>query len=340
MFLCPDPDPSDFDFKSIPLKQISTDRTKFDPSLFHTIMTVTRGLTQSEYEMFKKEKVNVVAFTCGNAIMHHLEDFVRGPAIPGTSSYIGRKTPCDEIWTIPSYAHSLEYISLIRGRPAFVVPHLWSSEIISESVEKKFKKPKSFLSFDPFKHFGKKIDIIILEPNIALFKTAWLPIVASEKLNIEHEDILGEVYVFNFPKHSLSTEMTQNLSVSKKMRYFSRLSIPEILIHFNNKNTFPIIVSHQVLNSLNYLYYEALFYGWPLVHNSPDLDGCGYYYPENNLGACVEAILKAYNNHNKTLELYIEKSHNYLKRVDPLDKEMGKIWNGFVTAGIAKNNSE
>jgi hypothetical protein len=88
---------------------------------------------------------------------------------------------------------------------------------------------------------------------------------------------------------------------------------------------------------LNYLYYEALYYGWPLVHNSPDLDGCGYYYPENNIGACAEAIKKAYTFHNRTSKEYLEKGRAYLKRVDPFDAEMLRTWDGMISTGVANS---
>ncbi len=311
---------------------------EFDPSEYHTIITVTRGVTTEQYHMLKEHKVFIVAFTCGNSFMHHLEDFVRGPSQPGITTYIGRKNLCDELWLIPSYAHSLEYMSLIRGKPTYIIPHLWGPQIVLETAMKWFKIPESDLLYNYANHCGKrKIDLIILEPNMAIFKTCWVPILAGEKLFIEDPDIIENIYAFNFPTHNNSYEMTDNLLCEKKIRKFKRLAIPEVLAHFNKKDSFPVIVSHQTLNSLNYLYYEALYYGWPLVHNSPDLDGCGYYYPENNIGACAEAIKKAYTFHNRTSKEYLEKGRAYLKRVDPFDAEMLRTWDGMISTGVANS---
>jgi hypothetical protein len=336
MFLCPDANPSKFEYRDIPLKQISLNPLEFDPSEFHTIITVTRGVTKDEYHMFKKANVFVVAFTCGNTLMHHMEDFVRGPLHKSTTTYIGKNSLCDEIWVIPSYAHSLEYISLTRAKPAYIVPHLWSPQFISETVVRFNKKTKEDLVYDYAKHTGTKIDILIVEPNVALFKNAWIPIMAAEKLHTMRPDLIENVYVFNFPEHTNSYNMIDNLSVGSKIRKFKRLPMPDIMTHFNDKRTFPVFLCHHILNSLNYVYYEALYYGWTLVHNSDDLDGCGYYYPENDLTACANAILNAYDNHNKNVELYTEKAREYLKRVDPLDPEVGKIWNGLINCGISK----
>lgn len=336
-FLCGDENPTPFEFRSLPLQTISTNELEFDASEFHTIVTVTRGVSQEEYDMFKKHKINVVSFQCGNNFMHHLEDFVRGRANPHVTTYIGRGSPCDELWLIPSYEHSLEYVSLIRGKPTYIIPHLWSNIIIAETAANRFKMPESDLIYNYANHPGKKINILILEPNMAIFKTCWVPLLAGEKLFIENEGLLDNVYAFNFPTFDSSYSMTDNLLSDKKIRKFKRLAIPEILAHFNKEDSFPVIVSHQILNSLNYLYYEALYYGWPLVHNSPDLDGCGYYYPENNIGACAEAIKKAYRFHNRTAKEYLDKGRAYLKRVDPLDPDMIRTWDGMISEGVSRS---
>ena len=116
------------------------------------------------------------------------------------------------------------------------------------------------------------------------------------------------------------------LDRDKKLRRFKRLTLPEILLKFNDDEPMPIILSYQLNNTLNYLYYEALYYGYPLVHNSPDLENCGYYFPEFDLTKCGEQILNAYNIHNDNLKDYNKKSMKYLKRVDPFNKNVCKIW--------------
>ena len=40
-----------------------------------------------------------------------------------------------------------------------------------------------------------------------------------------------------------------------------------------------IILSHQLKCELNYLYFEALYLGLPLLHNSPMISEYGYFYP-------------------------------------------------------------
>ena len=142
------------------------------------------------------------------------------------------------------------------------------------------------------------------------------------------------VFVFNYPIHNSSWAMTDNLTLGNKLRRFKRLEMDQIFSHFNVQDTIPIFLSHQVDNSLNYLYYELLHYGYPLVHNSPDLENCGYFYPQSNILKCVESILDAYNNHNTNIDVYRQNAAAYLSKIDPESAIMSKTWTQLIDAGL------
>lgn len=329
-------EPGVLDYKSIPIKKLSTNLLEFNPEEYHMIITVTRGISKELYNHLKSFKIGIVAFICGNVVMHGQEEFVRG-SYSGYTTFIGKQSCVDEAWVIPSYEHALDYIETTRGVPAFIVPHLWHPEILLKHAEQKFSASYKDLLYNLSAHTGKKIEIIILEPNLALFKNSWIPIIAADKFYKEHPDLIEFVFAFNYPEHNSSWNMADNCYLGSKLRRFKRLTISEILNSFNKNNTIPIFLSYQLYNSLNYLYYELLFFGYPLVHNSPDLEGCGYFYPEHNLTKCVEQILFAYKNHNKHLDSYIEKSRNYLKKIDPYNPDVGRIWDDMINSVLAKN---
>jgi hypothetical protein len=250
---------------------------------------------------------------------------------------MGLKAHADEMWIIPSLQYSIDYFSLIRGLPTVrVVPHLWSKIFISETCVKYDKKPETDMIYNYSKHVGKKITLLIMEPNVSVCKNAWMPIIICEKLNSLYPELIDQIFVFNFPeKTKFSFSMIEHLKVRPKIRIFKRLAMSQILLHFNNSETMPILLTHQILTGLNYLYYEALSYGWPLVHNSTELEDCGYFYPEHHLQKGVDAILNAFHNHNYQFTHYCEKAQRFLKRSDPEDEENKKIWTQLVNAGIA-----
>jgi len=329
--LCLEPDPAPLQNTGLYLKTLCTDPTIFNPSDYHTVLTVSRGLPPDIYALLKKHNVRAVAFGCGNVVMHDMEEFVHG-SFGNVSSFIGRGPPTDEVWTIPNYKSSLNYISLLRNVRSFVVPHLWSPEIILKS------NTESDLLYNYTKHNSRKVNLLITEPNIALFKNAWIPIMAAEWLNKHHPDLIDSIYVFNFPKHG--NVMIDELDIKPKVKKFARLAMPEILTHFNQQTPLPIFVSYQFKNPLNYTYYEALHYGYPLVHNSPDLDGNGYLYKEEDIVECANQILYATNHHNKTVNTYIEKGRTYLKQIDPENKDVCAIYSQLINEGIRTALSE
>jgi hypothetical protein len=95
-----------------------------------------------------------------------------------------------------------------------------------------------------------------------------------------------------------------------------------------------VVLSHQWECALNYLYYEALYGGFPLVHNSPFLKDVGYYYEGFDIDDGVRALEKAVFEHDNSLEDYREKANTFLFTVDTnnqivideYDKELRRLF--------------
>ena len=330
-FLTVDENPKPFDYKNIPLKVLS----KVDMKEYHTILTVSTGLTKEEYELCVSNKISVISFICGNQFMHDVESFVMSGSTC-KNTFIGKGSYSDELWIIPCYKFALAYFETIRGKPAFIVPHLWSPCILEDVVRTKLNKEAGLLQYS-IKHNTSKLTLLIAEPNIALFKNSWLPVVAAEYLHMKNPELFEFVYAFNWPENPHSYKMGDSLTLGAKLRKFKRLAMAELMTHFNSASSMPIFISYQINNSLNYLYYECLYFGFPLVHNSPDLEGCGYYYPENDLAKCAEMILYAQKHHHKNLSEYVAKGRKYLERVDPLNSGVANTWKQLIDSVLVKH---
>ena len=64
-------------------------------------------------------------------------------------------------------------------------------------------------------------------------------------------------------------DMYKDGKISAETRYQTAFMLSQYL---------DIIVSHQLLNPLNYLYLDAAFMGYPVLHNAPMCKDVGYYY--------------------------------------------------------------
>ena len=332
-FLCNESNPAPFSHDKIPLYQISTDPTIFDPNVYTLILTVTRPITRQVYLLFHELRIRVVNIVCGNHCMQDQEDFVRGAR---GGSFTGKADSFDEIWTLPSYKKFSAYLETLTKVPVYSTPHLWHPCILEKRAEHLSKVHVNDLMYDITKHVEPKLDIVIMEPNIALFKNAWVPIIASEHFFMKHPDLVNNVFVFNFPERADTYAMIQTLSLGNKLRPFRRLEMDEILVYFSKSNTIPIFLSHQTNNALNYLYYELLYFGYPLVHNSDLLDGCGYYYKDDDIEMCAERILNAYKMHNKQFQKYLSDGRAYLERVNPLGHDVCRVWNEHVKSVLRR----
>jgi len=309
----------------VPVKPISTKGFDFKPYDF--IITVAQGISKEMYET--KGKTVVIGFVCGNIFSFNLIDFITEDE--GGGSRIIRKTqPLDKLWIIGGFDYMNRYMELMRGAPAISVPHLWSPKLIEQQALQKFKYDIKDLHYTPELHTNSKINIYIVEPNIGFVKTALLPLMVCEALHQLRPDLIETVFLFNIPKGGAATAIVDNLSVSSKVRRFKGLHMAEILCYANKQASMPIVLSHQLLTPWNYVYYEMMYYGVPLVHNSPKMKGHGYYYSEQDIDGAVKAMLQAQEYHNKIVPVQKRKNDEFLKTIDPHDVGTVATWDKLL----------
>ena len=75
-----------------------------------------------------------------------------------------------------------------------------------------------------------------------------------------------------------------------------------------------IVVSHQWENPLNYAYLDALYLGFPLVHNAHMIKDAGYYYEGNNVDEGAAVLKYAIENHDRDTDEYDRRSEAVLNR--------------------------
>jgi hypothetical protein len=304
------------DSMDVEIKTISEDPTVFPLQEYRMIITVAKGISKDLYVRCKEHRVHVVGFVCGNSLFLHLEEIcVEGQA---RNTIVGKERPVDEIWYIGSYEFMKTYLELMRGVKAYPVPHLWSPALIEHETVRRFKDSVDSLLYTPRTHITPKIDIVVLEPNMSIVKTSLIPIMAAEHLFLNRPSLINEVFVFNFPSKSPHTDhLLDNLAVKSKIRRFKSLHIAEILMYFNRKDTIPIFVSHQLYNEWNYLYYELMYYGFPLVHNSNAFKDYGYFYSDFDIAGCSSKIEEAFDYHGRRCLSQREANRTFLKTIDP-----------------------
>jgi len=211
----------------------------------------------------------------------------------------------DQIWTLPAFERTCApyYANLLRA-PVRVMPHLWSPTLID----------REDWGYQPD---GGPWRVAIMEPNIASVKTSHVPLLVCEQAFHRHPQSIAAVHVFNadrFRKGRYFAQFAAGLDIVRRglVTFQPRYQTGVILRDHAN-----CIVSHHFENAQNYLYYEAIHGGYPLIHNSAMLGDCGYRYRDFDCDDGARALIEAVAGHDADLDGYRIRGRAFLKTLDP-----------------------
>ena len=227
----------------------------------------------------------------------------------------------DAVWTNPQHMHTCKGLfEHLYHTKAICMPHLWSPYFLEKDLA---SKPAAQVGW-PCRSVARPYKISIFEPNINVVKTTLLPFLIASKFYDSNVGSVGNILMFNGGK--IKDNKAFKRIVLETNAGKDRVASVEHRTSFVNAmgRNGGIIVSHQWENGLNYLYYEALYGGFPLVHNSPFLKDVGYYYEGFDIDDGVRALESAVRQHDENLDEYREYAGAFLATVDPADKRVIK----------------
>jgi hypothetical protein len=225
-------------------------------------------------------------------------------------------TQFDAIWSNAQHMDTnASYWEACYRCPVACMPHVWDPTFIDraiselpEDIEFRYRpgtRPKS---------------IAIFEPNFNIVKLCHIPILTCELVYRDHPELIDKVWATNTDK--LRSQLTFK-------RFHAALDIGHekaadghnvltcetrwILPFFMARHA-DIVVTHQWENALNYVYYEALYGRYPLVHNSHLLpEGVGYRYHGFDAHDGAKALLEVLRWHDWRRNEYEEKAISFLE---------------------------
>ena len=173
--------------------------------------------------------------------------------------------------------------------------HLWSPFFLENALEKNGKTNSFFYSPGE-----RRWRLAILEPNICSVKTCHLPMLLCDAAYRRDRQFVEYLRVYNAMKlkeHQGFIGFARSLDlVNHGLATFEpRLPIFDIL-----SGQADAVVSHHWHNGQNYLYYETLYGGYALIHNSTFLDDCGYRYDDYDCEDGALALLQAHREHDRS----------------------------------------
>jgi hypothetical protein len=234
---------------------------------------------------------------------------------------------------------SAPHLRTIARVPAHAMPHVWSPLFVdrdARAVDSGLRKPAASMGtyVGPANGAGRRIRpfgfrhpgagegwrIAIMEPNVSVAKSCFVPMLACDQAYRTDPTSVAYMMVMNsehMKEHLTFNRFAARLDLTRagKASYEPRLPFVECM----TDHSIDAVVSHQWENAQNYLYYDALYGGYPLVHNSEFLRdaGMGFYYPGFEATAGARALLQAWHEPPEYWAGYRARAADYLKTLAP-----------------------
>ncbi|MFH0128564.1 DUF2827 domain-containing protein [Variovorax sp. VaC1] len=230
--------------------------------------------------------------------------------------------PYDEIWTIPEYeATCVPYFASGFRAPVRMVPHLWSPLVLDRAAA---GLPEGH-RFD-YQPGRRRWRVAMFEPNICMVKTSHIPLLCCEVAHRANPDLLEHVYAYNtfhMKDHPVFNGFANSLDIVRHGLSTFEGRFPTWQVMAFNVDA---VVSHHWENGQNYLYYEALYGGYPLIHNSHLIGDCGYRYHDFDCEEGGRALQQAFATHDENLASYREHARRFIATLDPESDENVRIY--------------
>ena len=304
---------NEFDLKFLENKRIkNASELKILQDSFDVVCCPGIACNKEHKTLYKSlnKKCKIISITYGNNLVTEVCDYICKEK-SGEHWELEPDEPIyDACFLSPHYKFQEQYLKTSQSENTKILPYIWDPKFVSEKASSRGIIDLSYVR-------TKKLNIAILEANLNISKNYFIPLWSVKEILKKEKEMFDRFIFFGTNVNDDNKKVIKNRilkdSVFKnnldKLIFDPRGNICDIL---NQDN--PLILSHQHLNSLNYVYLEALYFGYPLVHNSDDIKDFGYYYQEfNNIDAADQCIL-ASQIHNDNLSSYKDRSKDLIWR--------------------------
>jgi hypothetical protein len=236
-----------------------------------------------------------------------------------------------ETWGLPQHAKTCSpMMRTLTKRPVLDMPHLWSPYFLDKAIRAKESEGKKF-GFKPSNRARQRDPwkAAIFEPNIAVGKNCFIPMMVCEEAYRLKRRCLDHMMVMDSEKmkeHETFLRFALNLELTRdnKASYEPRLQFAAAMVDHKRD----VVVTHHWEWGQNYLYYDALHGGYPLIHNSEFLQkaGVGIYYPGFSAREGGGKLAEAWEQTPEYWQDYQQKAKDYLATLHPEHPENIRIF--------------
>ncbi|WP_321800200.1 DUF2827 family protein [Burkholderia sp. BCC1988] len=281
--------------------------------LVDVVIEMGGGLEVEWLDYIRALGKKVVFLCCGQPYVGLIE-----PSVFKKGGYFTRATRCDEIWVLEKDREFIPMLRTLHRCPVIEIPFLWDPVFI-EQRSREVEAAGLRFGYQPLPELvsPRRLRAAIFEPNISVVKCCTIPLLICDAAFRRDAAAIDRVHVLNslhLKEHPTFSFLTGSLMLNEKGR-----------LHLDHRHDFvgyvsqyvDAIVAHQWHNDQNIAYLDALYGGYPLVHNSPWLGSTGYFYSGSNVDEGADALLNVGYMHDIAHADYVEQARDFLKRLSP-----------------------
>ncbi|MBN3808823.1 DUF2827 domain-containing protein [Paraburkholderia sp. Ac-20347] len=285
---------------------------------------------------FRERGGKIVSMRVGNDYVIDIERMI----FDRPNALLISRAPYNEVWTLPQYEHICApyYRSAMRV-PVRIMPHIWSPLVLERAMARDEKANAEAPAHFGYRPGRRRWRAGIFEPNICMVKTSEIPMLCCEAAHRMNPQALEHVWVYSTlakKQHAGFAGFAASLDIVKHGIATFEGRFP---FHQMMSTCVDVVVTHQWENAQNYVYYEALYGGYPLIHNSHLIGSCGYRYHDFDCEEGGAALLHAYAEHDANLDAYRASAQAFLRTLAP-DYELNlKAYGDAIDALFAVEHS-
>lgn len=228
----------------------------------------------------------------------------------GRDSSIVEPERYDEIWLLPKDRPYAPMMRSYHRCPVHEVAYVWAPTFLERTIAE--CSDPSLFGYQAGSISTQSVRVAIFEPNISPIKMGLIPMLIAEEAErrysglIAHVDFLNGVAMATHPSFVFFMRNT-SLYASERVSIQGRNYFTHTMARGAN-----LVISHQIDCPQNYLYLDALYGGYPLIHNSRLLKDVGYFYEDGDIEGGVTALMRAVEAHDREFEAYQRIAHQFV----------------------------
>lgn len=297
------------------------------------IIMMGAQIHNAKIEIFKRDpNKRFIGYKCGNNYVNHIQNVLFKES---GQEFFEYENSFDELWYVPQQHQCCQgFFSTLYRTNAFPVPFVWHQKFLYKSVVEvqDFFNKGAFKKGFAYDRTKEKKMIGIMEPNIDIVKYSLIPTMIAEesyRTDIGREKIDGLMI-------SNALKLKENKEFLAILKTFDLMKDGKISAEGRFKTAYflsqhiDILICHQMLNPLNYLYLDAAYMGYPVLHNGFLCKDLGYYYHDGDTRGASNVLNYILTEHDNNIEEYNLRNDAVLQRYHADNEELVKTYDMLI----------